>query len=79
MSFRRSSRLAVAILTFVLTAIPIAAQPKNSQDPSQKPRKVKEELHKAFKTWLDKDVAYIITDEERRAFNKLETDDEREN
>ena len=78
MSFRTSSRLAVAMLTLVFAAVPLAAQPKTPQDPSEKPRKVKEELHKAFKTWLDKDVAYIITDEERRAFKKLETDDERE-
>ena len=79
MSFSRSSRLAVAILALAFAAAPLAAQPKNSQDPSEKPRKVKEELKKAYKDWLDKDVAYIITDEERRAFKKLETDDEREN
>src|SRR5688572_11568701 len=78
MSFPRSSRLAVAILALAFAAIPLAAQPKNPQDPSEKPRKVKEELKKAYKDWLDKDVAYIITDEERRAFKKLETDDERE-
>src|SRR5688572_6630610 len=78
MSFPKSSRLAVAILALAFAAVPLAAQPKNPQDPSEKPRKVKEELHKAFKSWLDKDVAYIITDEERRAFKKLETDDERE-
>ena len=80
MSFRRSSRVAVAILAFVFAVVPVVAQPKksNQQDPSEKPRKVKEELKKAYKDWLDKDVAYIITDEERRAFKKLETDDERE-
>jgi GWxTD domain-containing protein len=39
---------------------------------------VKPELKKAYKDWLEKDVAYIITDEERKAFKKLQTDDERE-
>jgi len=51
---------------------------KRPQDPSEKPRNVKPELKKAYKDWLEKDVAYIITDEERKAFKKLATDDERE-
>ncbi|MGZ8847459.1 MAG: hypothetical protein ACXW3C_13445, partial [Pyrinomonadaceae bacterium] len=78
MSFRRSSRLAVAFLTFAFAASPALAQkPKpGEQDPSEKPRNVKPELKKAYKDWLDKDVAYIITDEERKAFKKLATDDE---
>jgi GWxTD domain-containing protein len=79
MSFRNSSRLAIAILAFAF-ALPVAAQPakKPDQDPSEKPRNVRPELKKAYKDWLEKDVAYIITDEERKAFKKLETDDERE-
>lgn len=48
------------------------------QDPRDKPRKVKQELKKVYKDWIEKDVAYIITDEERKAFKKLENDDERE-
>jgi GWxTD domain-containing protein len=43
-----------------------------------KPRNVKPELKKAYKDWLEKDVTYVITDEERKAFKKLATDDERE-
>jgi GWxTD domain-containing protein len=43
-----------------------------------KPRNVKPELKKAYKDWLEKDVAYVITDEERKAFKKLATDEERE-
>lgn len=79
MSFRRSSRLAVAFLTLAFAALPaIAQKTKPEQDPSEKPRNVKPELKKAYKDWLDKDVAYIITDEERKAFKKLATDDERE-
>jgi GWxTD domain-containing protein len=63
-------------------AIPqgLAQKAKNDQgqDPNDKARNVKPELKKAYKDWLEKDVAYIITDEERKAFKKLETDDERE-
>jgi GWxTD domain-containing protein len=55
-----------------------AQDPRQTQDPMEKPRNVKPELKKAYKDWLEKDVTYIITDEERRAFKKLATDDERE-
>jgi GWxTD domain-containing protein len=36
------------------------------------------ELSGAFKKWLDEDVNYIITDEERQAFRRLSNDEERE-
>jgi GWxTD domain-containing protein len=79
MPFRNSSRVAVAMFSLTFALSPVAAQKKPAgQDPSEKPRNVKPELKKAYKDWLDKDVAYIITDEERKAFKKLETDDERE-
>lgn len=84
MSSRRLRHLAVAFLTLTfavflsLVQISLAQKPSQDQDPMNKPRKEKVELKKAYKDWLDKDVAYIITDEERKAFKKLETDDERE-
>jgi GWxTD domain-containing protein len=79
MPSRNSSRVAVAMLSLTFALSPVTAQKKTGdQDPSEKPRNVKPELKKAYKDWLDKDVAYIITDEERKAFKKLETDDERE-
>src|SRR5437763_1286433 len=76
---RISSPLAVALLALSL-AVPssLAQKAKGQQDPSEKPRNVKPELKKAYKDWLEKDVTYIITDEERKAFKKLETDEERE-
>ena len=82
MSYRKFS-LRLAILGLALTATAIAgfAQVKSkdgSQDPADKPRNVKPELKKAYKDWLEKDVPYIITDEERKAFKKLQTDEERE-
>ena len=81
MQHRRIGRLAMALLALTFAVPPgLAQKNKNEQgqDPSEKQRKVKPELKKAYKDWLDKDVAYIITEEERRAFKKLETDDERE-
>ena len=41
-------------------------------------KEVRKELKGAYKTWLDQDVAYIITDEERKAFKNLSNDEERE-
>jgi len=80
MSSRRFGRLAVALLaaSFAVPSGLAQQKKKGDQDPTEKPRNVKPELKKAYKDWLDKDVAYIITDEERKAFKKLETDDERE-
>lgn len=50
-----------------------------SDDEIFKARKaVKQELKGAYKTWLEQDVAYIITDEERKAFKNLSNDEERE-
>jgi GWxTD domain-containing protein len=79
MSYRKLA-LRLTVFLFVLGACPgfLGQDSKSTQDPSEKARKVKPELKKAYKDWLDKDVTYIITDEERKAFKKLATDDERE-
>src|SRR5450755_2042957 len=37
------------------------------------------EISKTYKKWLDEDVIYIITDEERQAFKQLSNDEERDN
>jgi GWxTD domain-containing protein len=72
-------RLAVFSLLLAGTSLFGFAQDRTkSQDPMDKPRNVKPELKKAYKDWLEKDVTYVITDEERKAFKKLATDDERE-
>src|SRR4026209_2167731 len=80
MSYPKSALFPALALSLTVAAgsIAFAQSQKQTQDPSEKPRNVKPELKKAYKEWLDKDVAYIITDDERRAFKKLETDDERE-
>src|ERR1041384_8326784 len=37
-----------------------------------------ENASRVFKKWLDEDVAYVITNEERAAYKALKTDEERE-
>ncbi|QYO68168.1 GWxTD domain-containing protein [Leptolyngbya sp. 7M] len=54
-------------------------QPTPTQDISDKARNVRPELKEAYKRWINQDVAYIITKDERRAFMALQTDEEREN
>ena len=79
MSYKAALRLAIFPLVLAGASLPgVAQDPRQSQDPMDKPRNVKPELKKAYKDWLEKDVTYIITDEERKAFKKLATDDERE-
>ncbi len=39
---------------------------------------LKQELHGTYKTWLDVDVRWIITDQERKAFKSLSNDEERD-
>lgn len=79
MSYQKFAlRLALILSLFPSASPRMIAQERQQQDPSSKPRNVKPELKKAYKDWLDKDVTYIITDEERKAFKKLATDDERE-
>ncbi|MEP6718792.1 MAG: GWxTD domain-containing protein [bacterium] len=80
MSFPRAG-IRLVVFSLVLAGAGLygfAQDPRQTQDPMEKPRNVKPELKKAYKDWLEKDVTYIITDEERKAFKKLATDDERE-
>lgn len=65
------------------------SQPADAVDPLKRPsdekqrrknaKALKQELSKPYKKWLDEDVAYIITDEERAAFKQLSNDEERDN
>jgi GWxTD domain-containing protein len=41
-------------------------------------RELKKELKGAYKTWLEQDAVYIISDEERAAFKNLGNDEERD-
>ena len=45
----------------------------------QQEKEFKKEVSKVYRKWLDEDVVYIITDEERAAFKQLSNDEERDN
>jgi GWxTD domain-containing protein len=51
---------------------------RSDKEKFQAQRALKGELHGAYKTWLEQDVPYIITDEERKAFKNLSNDEERD-
>ncbi|HEV2380939.1 MAG TPA: GWxTD domain-containing protein, partial [Terriglobia bacterium] len=41
-------------------------------------KELRQELSQHYKEWLDQDVAYIISDQERKAFLNLSNDEERD-
>jgi GWxTD domain-containing protein len=57
---------------------PLKRQPSEKQKKQQK-RSLNIELSKTYKKWLNEDVVWIITDEERAAFKQLSNDEERDN
>jgi len=69
-------------------ASPDKGQSNQQSDPLKRPltdkqkkenaKALKQELSKTYKKWLDEDVAYIISDEERKAFKQLSNDEERD-
>ncbi len=54
------------------------AKPLTEKQKKKQEAKLRKELETPYKKWLNEDVAYIITDEERAAFKRLNTDEERE-
>lgn len=54
------------------------AKPMTAKQKKRQEEKLRKELETPYKKWLNEDVSYIITDEERKAFKRLSTDDERE-
>ncbi|MDE0110032.1 MAG: GWxTD domain-containing protein [Bryobacterales bacterium] len=75
----------IAALLVGLLGVPLIAQ--DAAEPAKLTRKqerrrleqLRKELRGPFKRWLDEDVRYIITPEERKAFVQMATDEEREN
>jgi GWxTD domain-containing protein len=71
------------------TAAPATPKDASGQvDPLKRPlgekerkaneKRFKQEVSGSYKKWLDQDVAWIITDEERSAFKQLSNDEERD-
>src|SRR5207248_607619 len=89
----RVARTVSALLFSLAVCLPaaLAQQAQDPQDPNALPapkkldkdakRKMKrtlKELDNAYKQWLQEDVVYIITPDERNAFLQLQTNEERE-
>ncbi len=74
----RNCALTASIL-MASVSIGFAQEVKPSQDPLNKPRVMGKEKEKIYRDWVSKDVDYIITPEEKKAFKALKTDEEREN
>jgi GWxTD domain-containing protein len=87
----RSSVLALILVT--LTAGTLAAQDKKTKVSSngetiakpltpkqlaKKQKALEKELAGPWKKWMSEDVVYIITDEEKQAFKRFKTDEERQ-
>ncbi len=81
----------VRILTVFVFAFGVFLPPASAQEaqaPSKSPRQISKEAKKRqkqaykelgeYKTWLENDVTYIISPEERTAFLQLATNEERE-
>src|SRR5271166_4112258 len=54
------------------------SKPMTPKQKKKQEEKLRKELETPYKKWLNEDVTYIITDEERKAWKRLSTDDERE-
>lgn len=78
----------IAALLVGLLGVPLIAQ--DAPEPAKPAKltakqerrrleKLRKELRGPFRRWLDEDVRYIITPEERKAFVQMATDEEREN
>jgi GWxTD domain-containing protein len=54
------------------------SKPMTDKQRRKQEEKLRKELETPYKKWLNEDVTYIITDEEKQAWKRLSTDDERQ-
>jgi GWxTD domain-containing protein len=54
------------------------AKPLTKKELARKQKALEKELAGPWKKWMDEDVRYIITDEEKQSFKRLKTDEERQ-
>jgi GWxTD domain-containing protein len=74
--FKRIFGVAMVLAMMAGTAPAAFAQEKKQKDRNE--GKKREELKDVYKKWINEDVNYIITDDERKAFKSLKTDEERD-
>ena len=77
--FRQAALTASILLTGVSFGLAQTPKETPTQDITTNSRNVTKETSKVYKDWVNKDVKYIITKDEKRAFSELKTDEEREN
>lgn len=84
---RREGRICLWVLLAGLTTLglvlpTLSAVPQQNENLSKaekrRQKEIQKEMESPYKKWLNEEVPYIITNEERAAFKKLGTDDERE-
>ena len=74
----RKTLLVLVVATLLAVVPTVAAQNRGGGvDPQNKQRQVKEEPNNAFKKWLE-DVGPIISEPERKTWDQLQTNEERE-
>lgn len=54
------------------------AKPLSDKERRKREDKLRKELEGPYRKWMNEDVGYIITDEERKAFKNMSTDEERQ-
>lgn len=54
------------------------SKPMTEKQRRKQEKKLQKELETPYKKWLNEDVGYIISDEEKQAWKRLATDDERQ-
>ncbi|MCI0663905.1 MAG: GWxTD domain-containing protein [Acidobacteria bacterium] len=65
------------IFSLLISSLAVFAQDEKKES-KRKRKDSKESVKAVYKRWVDEDVRWIINDEERKTFNLLATDEERE-
>ncbi len=67
------------LLASVILASPAREKKeKQGRDERRRQKAIQKEMESPYKKWLEEEVPYIITNEERQSFKKFSTDEERE-
>src|SRR5215468_10739071 len=74
--FRTGLRASLMLVLLCAYFPPGETSGQTKKEPNSKKRE--EELKDVYKKWIDEDVSPIITEDERRAFKALKTDEERD-
>ncbi|MCE5306489.1 MAG: GWxTD domain-containing protein [Acidobacteriales bacterium] len=68
----------IALGGLLLAPQAVRSENKPKAESLKKEQKLRKELGTPYRKWVSEDVVYIITAEERKAFDRLRTDEERE-